>query len=215
MATDDYGQGISIADLGMAPDAEALAKNIANPLASRSVMRFASASVRSAALVDAAAPVEGMLSWLQDVNKLYVYEGAQWVELGRYLPPVFVPDAANLAFTNPGATYASGSRPLAAVITVPPSGKVLATWGVRVDNTVGANTLSCPLATGVSSGTVFTPDDTVATQWNDTTSAGPMTGMVQITATPGDTLTATLQHRIAGGGGTSNLRARYLRLDPV
>lgn len=215
MATDDYGQGISIADLEMAPDAESLAKNIANGLAARSVLRFASASARAAALVGVAAPVEGMATWLQDVNKLYVYDGTAWVELARYVPPVFVPDAANLAFTNPGATYSNTSRPLSAVTPVPPSGKVLATWGVRADNTVGANTLSCPIAAGVTSGIVFNPDDAVATQWADTASAGPLVGMVQITATPGDSLTVTVQHRIAGGGGTSNLRARYLRLDPI
>ncbi|MFE0039449.1 hypothetical protein [Streptomyces sp. NPDC059015] len=79
--TDDYGQGVSIASLTDAPNAETLAKNLANAITSRSVMRFASASARSAALVDAATPVEGMVSWLQDTNRLYVYDGSSWVEI--------------------------------------------------------------------------------------------------------------------------------------
>lgn len=77
--TDDYGQGVSIAALTDAPDAATLARNIANKITERSVMRFASASARNAALVGVAAPVEGMVCWLQDVNVLYVYNGTSWV----------------------------------------------------------------------------------------------------------------------------------------
>ncbi|MER5584128.1 hypothetical protein ABT090_21150 [Streptomyces asoensis] len=76
--TDDYGQGITVAALTDAPDAATLAKNIANALAQRSVMRFASAAARSATLSGATAPVEGMVSWLQDVNGLYFYDGTAW-----------------------------------------------------------------------------------------------------------------------------------------
>lgn len=79
--TDDYGQSVSIATLTDAPNAETLAKNLANGIVSRSVMRFASASARSAALTGVSAPVEGMASWLQDVNKLYVYDGSAWIEI--------------------------------------------------------------------------------------------------------------------------------------
>lgn len=77
--TDDYGQGINIAALTDAPDAGKLAKDLGNLLAPRGVMRFASASARSATLTGAAAPVEGMQTWLQDVNRLDVYDGAGWV----------------------------------------------------------------------------------------------------------------------------------------
>jgi hypothetical protein len=74
--TDDYGQGVTIASLTDAPNAETLAKNIANALAQRGVMRFASASARAATLTS---PVEGMTTWLQDVNLLYVYDGSNWI----------------------------------------------------------------------------------------------------------------------------------------
>ncbi len=76
--TDDYGQGVSIAALTDAPNAETLAKNIANAIVQRSVMRFASAAARAAALTS---PVEGMVTWLQDVNLLYAYDGSSWVSL--------------------------------------------------------------------------------------------------------------------------------------
>jgi len=79
--TDDYGQGVSISALTDAPNAETLAKNIANGIAPRSNMRFASASARTAALTGATAPVEGMVSYLQDVDRLYVYTGSAWVEI--------------------------------------------------------------------------------------------------------------------------------------
>lgn len=80
--TDDYGQGVSIAALADAPNAQTLAQNIANGIAGRSVMRFASASARTATLTGATAPVEGMVSYLQDTDRLYVYTGSAWVEIG-------------------------------------------------------------------------------------------------------------------------------------
>jgi hypothetical protein len=79
MSTDDYGQGVSIASLADAPNAEVLAKNIANGVAQRSVMRFASASARGSTLVGTSAPVDGMATWLQDVDRLEVYDGSGWV----------------------------------------------------------------------------------------------------------------------------------------
>jgi hypothetical protein len=77
--TDDYGQGVQIASKTDAPNAEKLAADIANAIAQRSVMRFASAATRGATLVGASAPVEGMLTWLQDVNRLDLYDGTAWV----------------------------------------------------------------------------------------------------------------------------------------
>ncbi|MEW2463153.1 hypothetical protein AB0872_20915 [Microbacterium sp. NPDC047426] len=74
--TDDYGQGVQIASLTDAPDANKLAKDITNAIAQRSVLRFASSSARGATLTS---PVEGMLTWLQDVNRLDLYDGSSWV----------------------------------------------------------------------------------------------------------------------------------------
>lgn len=77
--TDDYGQGIQIAALTDQPDAGKLARDITNALAQRSVLSYASASARAATLVGAAAPVEGMLTHLRDINRLDHYDGTTWV----------------------------------------------------------------------------------------------------------------------------------------
>ncbi|MFE6126817.1 hypothetical protein ACFQ6Q_00870 [Streptomyces sp. NPDC056437] len=81
MATDDWGQDITVYQNSESPNLEQLAKNLANGIIPRSVMRFTSASSRSAALTGTTAPVEGMVSWLQDTNLLYVYNGSAWVSL--------------------------------------------------------------------------------------------------------------------------------------
>ncbi|MET8079977.1 hypothetical protein [Streptomyces sp. NPDC005303] len=95
--TDDYGQGVNIASLTDAPDASKLAKDLANAIAPRSVMRFASASARGAALSGATAPVEGMATYLMDVGRLEVYDGSTWVT-----PP------QSLTSTSSGLSAASG-----------------------------------------------------------------------------------------------------------
>lgn len=93
--TDDYGQGVSVAELIDAPDAEVLARNLANGIVSRGTLRFDSAGARTAALTGSAAPVEGMVSWLRDVNRLYIYDGSAWQPL-----PIQQSGTVNLSFTN-------------------------------------------------------------------------------------------------------------------
>jgi hypothetical protein len=55
------------------------ASEINDNLMNQSVMVFSNATARSAALT---APVEGMLTWLEDVNRYENYNGTAWVELG-------------------------------------------------------------------------------------------------------------------------------------
>lgn len=74
--TDSYGQGINIAALTDAPNANTLASDIANAVAPRSNMIFASASARNATLTS---PTEGMEAWLQTENLKTIYDGTSWV----------------------------------------------------------------------------------------------------------------------------------------
>lgn len=74
--TDGYGQGISLASLTDGPDLPKAIADLANGVIPRGVMRFASASTRGATLTS---PVEGMLSYLQDVDRLDLYTGATWL----------------------------------------------------------------------------------------------------------------------------------------
>jgi hypothetical protein len=208
MATDDYGQGISIADLASQPNAETLGKNIANPLAARSNMRFASASARTAALTGTTAPVEGMETWLLDTNRKYVYDGSAWVELGRALTTEFVDDTTNRTVTS--TSFVNGSFTLSDTIVGPQSGQIEVVFGVRCDNSGGSNTLSSFDAVGSSTGTIYTANDPASTQWGETTSAGPFTVTQVIACAAGETVTVTLKHRVVAN--TGNLRYRYLRL---
>ncbi|MET8694677.1 hypothetical protein ABZV65_19290 [Streptomyces bauhiniae] len=80
-APDQYGQNVSIWQMSDPPNLPAAVKALADGVIPRGVMRFASASARGATLINTAAPVEGMLSWLQDVNRLEVYDGSDWVSI--------------------------------------------------------------------------------------------------------------------------------------
>ncbi|MER5843679.1 hypothetical protein ABT099_25990 [Streptomyces prasinus] len=90
---DDYGQGISLISLTDAPDMAKAIADLAAGVIPRGVMRFASASQRGATLT----PVEGMTTWLNDVNRLDIYNGSAWV----------TPEPS-LASTTTGLSAASG-----------------------------------------------------------------------------------------------------------
>ncbi len=90
---DDFDQGVDIAALTDAPDAEALAKAIANAIVQQSAMRFTSASHRNAVLTT---PVFGMLAALAAEKLLTFYDGSSWVVVA----------AGTSAWTTP--TLASG-----------------------------------------------------------------------------------------------------------
>jgi hypothetical protein len=76
---DGYGQSIQLWQLTDAPSIPEAIKALADGVIPRSILRFASASTRGATLVGDYAPVEGMLTWLNDVNRLDVYDGSAWV----------------------------------------------------------------------------------------------------------------------------------------
>ena len=80
---DSYGQNVPIATLTDPPNAQTLATGIVNNIVPKTVMTFASASVRGATLVPntPSAPTEGMVSWLKDTNTLSVYNGSTWVTI--------------------------------------------------------------------------------------------------------------------------------------
>ena len=75
MATDDYGQSIFIPALTDTPNIATLAASM-QLILKQSVLSFASASARNATLTS---PIEGMTTWLQDVNRIEVYNGTSWV----------------------------------------------------------------------------------------------------------------------------------------
>lgn len=76
---DGYGQNIQLWQLTDAPSIPEAIKALADGVIPRGRLTFSSASTRGATLVGDYAPVEGMLTWLNDVNRLDVYDGSAWV----------------------------------------------------------------------------------------------------------------------------------------
>ena len=75
-APDQWGQGIALWQMTDPPSIPDAINALADGVIPRGVLRFASASARGATLT---APVEGMLTWLQDVNRLDVWDSTAWV----------------------------------------------------------------------------------------------------------------------------------------
>lgn len=79
MLTDNYGQGIKFPTLSDKPNAQTAFQALVDGISPRLVMIFSSATTRGATI---SAPKEGMVTWLKDVNRLEVYDGAAWVTVG-------------------------------------------------------------------------------------------------------------------------------------
>lgn len=77
-SADPWGQGVGLWQMTDAPDIPAAIKAVADGVIPRSVLRFASASVRGATLVGDYAPVDGMLTWLDDVERLELRVSGAW-----------------------------------------------------------------------------------------------------------------------------------------
>ena len=77
--TDSYGQNVPYPTLTDKPNAQTLGQGIVEGIVPKSVMTFASATVRGATI---SSPKAGMVSWLQDTKLLEVYDGASWSTVG-------------------------------------------------------------------------------------------------------------------------------------
>lgn len=137
--TDDYGQGVNITSLTDAPDASKLAKDIANALAQRGVMRFSSASARGATIT---APVEGMPSWLQDANRFDIYDGTAWRAV--LIGGATVGDAEQTTITTSSINYTTVGDDCAVAFTAPSTGRVKIHLAARMLNSGSNGTLMAP-----------------------------------------------------------------------
>jgi hypothetical protein len=194
---DPYGQGISTAALTDAPNAQTLAQNIVNAMAPMMVMRFASASARSATLTGVAAPVEGMVSYLADVDTLSVYTGGTWQVMApqRSIGSQFAEDATTRSTTS--QTFGFSSFTLSAAVTVPASGKVAVEIRCTQRNSSTLNSITSFAASGSTSGTVYTENDTAAIIVGGTTNVSLSLRQHLAGLTVGETLTVTMRHRVS------------------
>ncbi len=78
------------------------ASEINENLMNQSVMVFSNSTARAAALT---APVEGMLTWLQDTNKYENYNGTAWVALGSSAVLQVLSTAKLDTFTTTSTSY--------------------------------------------------------------------------------------------------------------
>lgn len=76
---DDYGQSISLWSMTDAPDIPSAIRALAAGVIPRGVLRFPSAATRGATLIDDYAPVDGMLTYLQDIDRLDARINGAWV----------------------------------------------------------------------------------------------------------------------------------------
>jgi hypothetical protein len=93
--TDQWGQGIDLWQLTDPPSIPDAIRALADGVIPRGVLRFASASARGATLAGDQAPVEGMLTWLQDINRLDLWDGASWtaVSVGQSTWKTITPES--------------------------------------------------------------------------------------------------------------------------
>lgn len=91
---DAYGQGVGLWSMTDAPSIPDAVKLLSDGVIPRGVMRFASATARGA---DIDQPVEGMASYLLDVNRFEIFDGTSWT-----VPP------QTLTSTSSGLTAAAG-----------------------------------------------------------------------------------------------------------
>lgn len=215
---DSYGQGVVVASLTDAPNAETLARNIADAIAQRSVMRFASASTRASTLTS---PVEGMVSWLQDVNALYLYDGSAWQPI--MIGGATVSDQQSASFdatsTTFGTTASAGTYAHCGVaFTAPSSGKVKITVGARVQNSSATSgcliTPETRTGSTIGGGTVVegASDINGYSHYGDTFARGSashlLTGL-----TPGSSYNTRILHRASAN--TATFALRELIVEPV
>lgn len=144
--TDPYGQAINAAALTDAPNAAVLAGNIVNAVTPKTIMQFASAAARAATITS---PVEGMMTWLQDVDRLDVYKSAAWTEVVTGITTTYTP-----VWTTAGTAPSLGNGSISGKYSL--IGKqcvvrIFQKWGSTTNNGTGIFQWSLPITpvTGV------------------------------------------------------------------
>ncbi|WP_432147966.1 hypothetical protein [Streptomyces sp. bgisy029] len=133
MSNDIFGQGVDIAELLDAPNAEVLATNLVNGILARSILVYASAAERSATMTGAAAPVEGMHTYLKDTRRLYEYHGSVWRQVSSLTQQGVASMSwadANVATLDVNFPFAFASTP-AVFTNINSSGAAVSRWASR------------------------------------------------------------------------------------
>lgn len=170
-------------------------------LENRLVQRYLSVADRAARN---AAPFEGELSYLIDLNRFEYYTGTSWITvIGTYDYSADVTgfNTTSLTYTTVGATV------VGATVVAPPSGMIRVGWSSLVDNTSAAQqSLTGPqLNAGAVVGagaTVVAVSDSVAARALGTNAVQSSNFIRYSGLTPGSPYNAFLMHRVTGATGT-------------
>ncbi|MEV7975459.1 hypothetical protein [Streptomyces sp. NPDC086519] len=132
MPTNDaWGQGISLWSLTDAPDIPSAVGALGSGVIPRSIMRFASAAARSAAIDS---PAEGMTVWLISEGRQEVYHSGSWIPVQPI--PVQAEQVSDAPYNVTGTTvdYSSSAWPRPQFVA-PPSGRAIVTVSAALANT--------------------------------------------------------------------------------
>jgi hypothetical protein len=75
---DKWGQKVPYPTLDDAPNIETATRDLVNAAVANGVLHFADANARAATLIGDSAPFDGMLTWLNDVKRMEVYNSDTW-----------------------------------------------------------------------------------------------------------------------------------------
>lgn len=138
--TDNYSQNITYPKLGDAPNIESPLASLVNGITPQTIMRFPSASARSARLTS---PVAGMVSWLAAEGRFEFYTGSAWITypIGSFVPAsTVVRGTVNVSFTSLGSytqsiTFGTPFSTVPVVMTnIASAAGPTARWGSRAYN---------------------------------------------------------------------------------
>jgi hypothetical protein len=121
------------------------ASDINDNLMNQSVMVFSNSTARAAALT---APVEGMLTWLQDTNKYENYNGSAWVALGGSGVLQVVSTTKTDTFTMASTTYADLTGLSVSITPSSATSKIYVMATISASSTPGVVTIQAQLMRG-------------------------------------------------------------------
>ena len=198
---DAWGQGIDLWQMTDAPSIPDAIAALADGVIPRGLLRFASASARTAALSGAGAPVEGMASWLVGEARLEIYHNGSWIAWPPIPVQTFQASDAPYNQTQTTVDYSSGAWPRPQFV-VPPSGRAYVTISAAISNynTSTSTIWAAWRATG-----------SMGYTYNDLTRTGLSAQGVRVVGskrlmltgmTPGETVTIVPQWNISSGNSS-------------
>ena len=142
-------------------------------LMDQAVMRFSGSAARAASIT---APTEGMVTYLDDTNRLYIYDGAAWQEVGMEaddLRKIVTASAQVFVGIGSGSVVALSPGTEGQVLSIAPSASTGVAWvtpqgaGAQAIATVSASNVNTALSSSLTPGFYKISTDRT-TSWNST-----------------------------------------------